>query len=152
MLQINTIAPDFELYDQNGQLHKLSDYRGHKVVIFFYPKDSTPGCTRQACAYTANIDRFKAIDVIVLGISRDTVKTHLNFATKNDLKYPILADTEIKVINNYEAWQKKTMYGKTAYGTTRTTYIIDEEGKIIYAKEKVSPDNDVLEVLEFLNG
>ncbi len=152
MLEINTIAPDFELYDQNGQLHKLSDCRGHKVVIFFYPKDSTPGCTRQACSYTNSIDRFKALDVIVFGISRDTIKTHLNFATKNNLRYPILADTEIKVINDYKAWHKKTMYGKTSYGTTRTTYIIDEEGVIIYAKEKVSPDHDVEEVLAFLNG
>ena len=142
MLEINTKAPDFTLPDKDGNPVSLSDFRGRKVVLYFYPRDNTPGCTRQACAFAAAYDRFRSMDVTVIGVSKDSVSSHLKFAQKYDLPFILLSDPELQVIQAYDVWKEKKLYGKVSMGIVRTTYIIDEQGNIEKAMPKVKPDTN----------
>ena len=150
MLEVGTKAPDFELPDQNGKLHKLSDYTGKKVVLYFYPKDNTPGCTKQACAFASAYDGFKTKGVEVIGVSKDSVASHVKFAEKYNLPFILISDPELKAIKAYDVWQEKKMYGKVTFGVVRTTYVIDEEGIIEKVMPKVKPDTNAAEILEYL--
>ena len=150
MLEKGIKAPDFTLPDKNGNLISLSDFLGKKIVLYFYPKDNTPGCTKQACAFAANFEKFKEIDVVVIGISKDSVASHVKFATKYDLPFILLSDTELVAIQGYDVWKEKKLYGKTSMGVVRTTYIIDERGIIEYVMPKVKPDTNAAEILEYL--
>ena len=151
MLEIGTKAPDFELEDQNGKTHKLSDYKGKKVILYFYPKDNTSGCTKQAVGYSANKKEFEKKGVVILGVSKDSVASHKKFEEKQNLTITILADPERKVIEAYDVWKEKKNYGKVSMGVVRTTYLIDEKGKIIKANDKVKaaedPENMFKEVI-----
>ena len=150
MLKIGDIAPNFTLNDKNGNAVSLSDFIGKKVVLYFYPKDNTPGCTRQACAFASSYDEFKNKNVEVIGISRDSVSSHVRFAEKFDLPFVLLADPELVAIKAYGVWQEKKNYGKVSMGVARTTYIIDEKGKIEHVMPKVKPDTNAAEILEIL--
>lgn len=150
MLEENTKAPNFQLMDEKGTLHKLSDYNGKKVVLYFYPKDNTPGCTKQACAFKASYDQFKRNDVEVIGISKDSMKSHQRFIAKYELPFLLLSDPDLEAIQAYDVWQEKKLYGKTYMGVNRSTYIIDEQGMIIKVYPKVSPDKNASEILAFL--
>lgn len=142
MLEPGTKAPEFTLPDQNGNPVSLSDFQGKKVILYFYPKDNTSGCTKQACAYAEMYPQFQEKDAIVLGISKDTVRSHKNFEQKYNLPFTILADPEKDVLNAYDVMKEKTMYGKKVMGTVRTTYLIDENGVIEKAYSKVKPEED----------
>jgi len=137
MLEVGTKAPDFTLPDQNGNMHSLSDYRGKKVILYFYPKDNTPGCTKQACGFSERYPQFIEKGAVVLGISKDSVASHKKFEEKYGLPFTILSDPELVAIQAYDVWQEKKNYGKTYMGVVRTTYLIDEEGKIAKAFDKV---------------
>ena len=152
MLEVGTQAPAFTLPDQNGNLVSLSDFAGKKVVLYFYPKDNTPGCTRQACAFAAAYDRFRSMDVTVIGVSKDSVSSHLKFAQKYDLPFILLSDPELQAIQAYDVWKEKKLYGKVSMGVVRTTYIIDEQGNIEKVMPKVKPDTNAAEILEYLTG
>ena len=152
MLEVGTKAPDFELPDQNGELHKLSDYTGKKVVLYFYPKDNTPGCTRQACAFAQNYSAFEEKGVVVIGVSKDSVASHVKFAEKHQLPFILLSDPELVAIQGYDVWKEKKLYGKVSMGVVRTTYIIDEEGIIEKVMPKVKPDTNANEILEWLEA
>ena len=130
MLEVGTKAPDFTLQDKHGNLVSLSDFHGRKVVLYFYPKDNTPGCTREAIAFAAAYEGFKARDVVVIGISKDSTESHLKFAQKNDLPFVLLSDPDHAVIEQYGVWQEKKLYGKVSMGVVRSTYLINEEGII----------------------
>lgn len=147
MLEVGVKAPEFELEDQNGKLHKLEDYRGKKVVLYFYPKDNTPGCSMQAVGFSELKDDFDKKDAVVLGVSKDSVKSHKNFEEKKDLKITILSDPELNAIEAYDVWKEKKTFGKAYMGVVRTTYVIDEEGKIIYANDKVKAKEDPQKML-----
>lgn len=148
MLEIGTKAPDFELEDQNGKTHKLSDYKGKKVILYFYPKDNTSGCTKQAVGYSANKKEFEKKGVVILGVSKDSVASHKKFEEKQNLSITILADLERKVIEAYDVWKEKKNYGKVSMGVVRTTYFIDEKGIIIKANDKVKASEDSDKMLE----
>ena len=150
MLDVGSLAPEFSLPDKNGNTVSLSDFRGKKVVLYFYPKDNTPGCTRQACAFAAAYNGFKEKDVTVIGISRDSIASHTRFAEKYNLPFTLLSDSELVAIKAYGVWQEKKLYGKTSFGVVRTTFIIDEEGKIERVMEKVKPDTNAAEILAHL--
>ena len=137
MLEVGTQAPDFTLPDQNGNRHSLSDYRGKKVILYFYPKDNTPGCTKQVCGFAERYPQFIEKGAVVLGISKDSVASHKKFEEKYGLPFTILSDPELVAIQAYDVWQEKKNYGKTYMGVVRTTYLIDEEGKIAKAFDKV---------------
>ena len=137
MLEVGVKAPDFTLPDQNGDLHSLSVYRGKKVILYFYPKDNTPGCTKQACGFAERYPQFIEKGAVVLGISKDSVASHKKFEEKYGLPFTILSDPELVAIQAYDVWQEKKNYGKTYMGVVRTTYLIDEEGKIAKAFDKV---------------
>lgn len=137
MLEVGTKAPDFILPDQNGNMHSLSEYRGKKVILYFYPKDNTPGCTKQACGFAERYPKFTDKGAVVLGISKDSVASHKKFEEKYGLPFTILSDPELVAIQAYDVWQEKKNYGKTYMGVVRTTYLIDEEGKIAKAFDKV---------------
>jgi len=137
MLEIGTKAPDFTLPDQNGNMHSLSEYRGKKVILYFYPKDNTPGCTKQACGFAERFPQFTEKGAVVLGISKDSVASHKKFEEKYGLPFTLLADPELVAIQAYDVWQEKKNYGKTYMGVVRTTYLIDENGKIVKAFDKV---------------
>ena len=137
MLEIGTKAPDFTLPDQNGNMHSLSEYRGKKVILYFYPKDNTPGCTKQACGFAERFPQFTEKGAVVLGISKDSVASHKKFEEKYGLPFTILSDPELVAIQAYDVWQEKKNYGKTYMGVVRTTYLIDENGKIVKAFDKV---------------
>ena len=137
MLEIGTNAPDFTLPDQNGNMHSLSEYRGKKVILYFYPKDNTPGCTKQACGFAERYPQFTEKGAVVLGISKDSVASHKKFEEKYGLPFTLLADPELVAIQAYDVWQEKKNYGKTYMGVVRTTYLIDENGKIVKAFDKV---------------
>ena len=143
-------APDFTLPDKDGNMVSLSDFAGKKVVLYFYPKDNTAGCTRQACAFAVVYDVYRANEVPVIGISKDSVKSHKGFADKNNLPFILLSDPEMEVIKAYDVWQEKKMYGKTSFGVVRTTYIIDENGVIEKVFPKAKPDTNALDVIEYL--
>ncbi len=142
MLETGTRAPEFTLPDQNGEMHSLSDYRGKKVILYFYPKDNTSGCTKQACGYSRLVPQFTEKGAVVLGVSKDTVSSHKRFEEKQELKITILADPEKEVIRLYDVWKEKKLYGKPSMGVVRTTYLIDEEGIIIKANDKVKAADD----------
>ena len=142
MLEVGKKAPEFSLPDQNGVIHKLSDYLGKKVILYFYPKDNTPGCTKQACGYSEKYPEFLEKNVEIIGISKDTVASHKRFEEKKNLKITILADPELEVIKAYDVWKEKKLYGKVSMGVVRTTYLIDENGIIIKANDKVKAADD----------
>lgn len=150
MLEIGMLAPDFALLDSEGREHKLSDYFGKKIVLYFYPKDNTPGCTRQACAFASAYDEFRRRDILVIGISRDSVASHKKFAEKNNLPFILLSDPDLVAIQSYGVWQEKKLYGKTSFGVVRTTFIIDETGKISAVMPKVKPDTNAEEIINSL--
>ena len=152
MLETGMKAPDFSLPDKNGNTVSLSDFLGKKVVLYFYPKDNTPGCTRQACAFAAAYDGFRQRDVAVIGVSKDSVASHLKFAQKHDLPFILLADPELQAIQAYGVWQEKKLYGKVSMGVVRTTFIIDEHGNIEKVMPKVKPDTNAAEILAYLDG
>lgn len=146
-MQEGTKAPAFTLKDKDGRDVSLSDFAGQKVVLYFYPKDNTPGCTRQACAFAAAYDGFKAKNVVVIGVSRDSVASHEKFAQKYNLPFILLSDPELSAIQAYGVWQEKKLYGKVSMGVVRTTFIIDENGVIEKVMPKVKPDTNAAEVL-----
>ena len=141
-------APDFTLKDKNGSDVTLSQFKGKKVVLYFYPKDNTPGCTRQACAFAASFDEFRQKNIEVIGISKDSVASHLRFAEKHSLPFILLADPELDAIQKYDVWQEKKLYGKVSMGIVRTTFIIDEDGNIEKIMPKVKPDTNAREILD----
>ena len=150
MLELNTPAPDFTLPDADGKMVSLSDFAGKKVVLYFYPKDNTPGCTRQACAFAENFAEFKNRNIAVIGISKDSVASHRKFADKYNLPFTLLADPELSAIQAYGVWQEKKLYGKVSMGVVRTTFIIDEKGMIEKIMPKVKPDTNAVEILAAL--
>lgn len=152
MLDIGMKAPEFILKDKDGNSVSLSDFAGKKVVLYFYPKDNTPGCTRQACAFAAAYEGFKSKDVVVIGISKDSAVSHQRFAQKYDLPFILLSDPELQAIQAYGVWQEKKLYGKVSTGVVRTTFLIDEEGKVEKIMPKVKPDTNAAEILSYLMG
>ena len=150
MLKTGDKAPLFTLKDEKGNEVSLSDFKGHKVVLYFYPKDNTPGCTRQALAYKEYYNALRELDTYVIAIIKDPINSHLKFKDKYALPFILLSDPEHEVIEAYGAWQEKKLYGKVSMGTIRSAFIIDEEGTIIKAMPKVRPDDNALEVLEFI--
>ena len=147
MIEIGMNAPDFTLKDKDGKDITLSSLRGKKVVLYFYPKDNTPGCTRQACAFAGLYGEFEKKGAVVVGISKDSVASHQKFAEKYGLNFILLSDTELDAISKYGVWQEKKMCGKVSMGVVRTTFVIDEEGKIIKVMPKVKPDTNAAEIL-----
>ena len=148
MIEIGTKAPDFTLKDKDGKEVSLSDFLGKKVVLYFYPKDNTPGCTRQACAFAETYEEFKSKNFEVIGISKDSVASHVKFAEKYSLPFVLLSDPERKAIEAYGVWQEKKMCGKVSMGVVRTTFIIDESGNIAEIMPKVKPDTNAQEILD----
>ncbi|MBQ7845394.1 MAG: thioredoxin-dependent thiol peroxidase [Clostridia bacterium] len=151
MLEIGSIAPDFTLQDQHGNTISLHDFAGKRIVLYFYPKDNTPGCTRQACAFAGAYATFRDNDIVVIGISKDSVASHQKFAQKYDLPFILLSDPERQAIEAYGVWQEKKMCGKTSMGVVRTTYIIGEDGRITHVMPKVKPDTNAADVLAALS-
>ena len=152
MLEVGMKAPDFALADKNGEQVSLSDFLGKKIVLYFYPKDNTPGCTRQACAFAQSYEAFKTQDVTVIGVSKDSAASHLKFAQKHDLPFILLSDPELQAIQAYDVWKEKKLYGKVSMGVVRTTYVIDEQGVIEKVMPKVKPDTNAAEILAYLAG
>ena len=150
MLEIGMKAPDFTLTDKDGNTVCLSDFLGKKVVLYFYPKDNTPGCSRQACAFAGAYEDFKRKDIVVIGISKDSVESHRKFAEKYSLPFILLSDPEKIAIEAFGVWKEKKLYGKVSFGVVRTTFIIDENGIIEKVMPKVKPDTNAAEILEFL--
>ena len=150
MLQIGTKAPDFTLFDKDGNAVSLSQFLGKRVVLYFYPRDNTPGCTRQACAFAGAYKEFEARDVVVIGISRDSLASHQKFAEKYELPFILISDPELVAIQAYGVWQEKKNYGKVSMGVVRSTFIIDENGMIEKVMPKVKPDTNAAEILEYL--
>ena len=151
MLEAGTKAPAFELPDQNGTVHTLEEFRGKKVILYFYPKDNTAGCTKQACGFAERYPQFMEKGAVVLGVSRDSVKSHKNFETKYELPFTLLSDPELTVIQAYDVWKEKKNYGKVSMGVVRTTYLIDEGGVIIRAMDKVKAADNPQQMLEALS-
>ena len=151
MLNEGMKAPDFTLTDKNGSEVKLSDFYGKKVILYFYPKDNTPGCTKQACAFASSYEEFQNKNTAVIGISKDSVASHVKFAEKYNLPFILLSDPERRAIEAYGVWQEKKMCGKVGMGVVRTTFIIDEKGNIEKIMDKVKPDTNAKEILEYLN-
>lgn len=152
MLEVGTKAPELTLPDKDGNNVSLSEFRGKKVVLYFYPKDNTPGCTRQACAFAGAYSQFEALGAVVIGVSRDSQASHQRFAEKNSLPFILLSDPERQAIEAYGVWQEKKNYGKVSMGVVRSTYIIDENGVIEKVMPKVKPDTNAAEILEYLSA
>lgn len=152
MLSVGAKAPAFTLNDQNGNAVSLSDFIGKKVVLYFYPKDNTPGCTRQACAFAAAYQQFQTLDAVVIGISKDSAASHAKFAMKHGLPFLLLADPELEAIQGYDVWAEKKRCGKVSMGVVRTTYIIGEQGTIEKVMPNVKPDTNAGEILDYLTG
>ena len=150
LLTPGTPAPDFTLPDQNGNPVRLSDFRGKTVVLYFYPKDNTPGCTRQACAFAAAYEAFRSRNAVVIGVSKDSTASHQRFAAKYDLPFVLLSDPERQAIEAYGVWQEKKMCGKVSMGVVRSTYLIDEQGVIARVMPKVKPDTNAADILAAL--
>ena len=150
MLEVGTKAPAFALQDKDGKEVSLQDFQGKKVVLYFYPKDNTSGCTKQACAFGARYGAFQEKGVVVIGVSKDSVASHGKFAVKYDLPFILLSDPELQAIQAYDVWHEKKMCGKVSMGVVRTTYVIDENGVIEWAREKVKPDTNAEEILAYL--
>ncbi len=151
MLEVGMKAPQFTLPDKNGNMVSLSDFLGKKVVLYFYPKDNTPGCTRQACAFALKNKEIENKNAVVIGISKDSVNSHLKFAAKYNLPFVLLSDTELSAIQAYGVWQEKKLYGKVSMGVVRTTFLIDERGVIKAVMPKVKPDTNADEILALLD-
>ena len=147
MLSIGTIAPDFELLDQNGEARRLADYRGRRVILYFYPKDMTAGCTKQACAFGELYPQFREKGAVVLGVSKDSVASHKRFEEKYGLPFTLLSDPELRAIQAYDVWKEKMNYGKLTMGVVRTTYLIDENGIIVKAFDKVKAADNPAQML-----
>lgn len=152
MLQVGTKAPAFTLPDAQGNLISSETFAGKRWVLYFYPKDSTPGCTKQACAFAAAHGEYEALGVPVVGVSKDSQKSHQRFAEKNELLFLLLSDPELTAIQAYDVWKEKKLYGKTSMGVVRTTYVIGPDGVIEWAGEKVKPDENAQQILDFLTG
>ena len=152
MLEAGMKAPEFTLMDQNGNTVRLGDFQGKKVVLYFYSRDNTPGCTRQACAFAAGYEQFRQKNVVVIGISKDSVASHLKFAQKYELPFLLLSDPELQAIQAYDVWKEKKLYGKVSMGVVRSTYIINEQGVIEKVMPKVKPDTNAAEILAYLTG
>ena len=152
MLEAGTKAPAFTLPDQDGNPVSLSDFAGKRVVLYFYPKDNTPGCTRQACAFAAAYGEFARLGVPVIGVSKDSAASHRKFADKYSLPFILLSDPELASIQAYDVWQEKKLYGKVSMGVVRTTYVIDGNGVIEKAIPKVKPDTNAAEILDYLKS
>lgn len=152
MLEVGSKAPDFTLKNQEGQEVSLSQFAGKRVVLYFYPRDNTPGCTRQACGFAQNYEGFTQRDVVVIGISKDSVASHLKFAQKYELPFVLLSDPDLEAIQAYGVWQEKKLYGKVSMGVVRTTYVIDPQGVIEKVMPKVKPDTNAAEILAYLDG
>lgn len=152
MLEIGTQAPLFTLPDKDGNPVSLSDFRGRKVVLYFYPRDNTPGCTRQACAFAAGYGEFQDLNAVVIGVSKDSAASHLKFAEKHGLPFILLSDPDLTAIQAYGVWQEKKLYGKVSMGVVRSTYVIDEAGVIEKVMPKVKPDTNAGEVLAWLRA
>ncbi len=150
MLEVGTKAPEFTLPDQNGEMHSLAEYRGQKVVLYFYPKDSTPGCTKQACNFGELLPQFREKGAVVIGVSKDSVASHKKFEEKYGLPFTLLSDVERTVIEAYDVWKEKKNYGKVSMGVVRTTYLIDEEGIIIKAVGNVKAAENPAQMLELV--
>lgn len=150
MLDIGTKAPAFSLPDQDGKIHRLEDYKGKKVVLYFYPKDNTPGCSKQACSFGDLYPQFLEKGAVVIGVSKDSVASHKRFEEKYGLPFTLLSDTELESIKKYDVWQEKNNYGKVSMGVVRTTYLIDEDGMIIKAFGKVKAAENPAQMLEEL--
>ena len=147
MLQIGTKAPNFSLSDQNGQVHTLEEYKGKKVILYFYPKDNTPGCTTQACGFAELYPQFQEKGTVILGVSKDSVASHKKFEEKNNLPFTLLSDPDLSCIQAYDVWHEKKNYGKVSMGVVRTTYLIDEEGMIVQAYDKVKTTQNPAQML-----
>ena len=152
MLEVGTKAPEFTLPDKNGNPVSLADFAGKKVVLYFYPKDNTPGCTRQACAFAGAYEEFKKINAVVIGVSKDSVASHQKFAETHGLPFILLSDPELTAIQAYGVWQEKKLYGKVSMGVVRSTFVINENGMIEKAMPKVKPDTNAAEILEYLTA
>ena len=152
MLEVGTKAPDFTLPDKEGKPVSLSDFLGKKVVLYFYPRDNTPGCTRQACAFARSYSEFEGKNTVVIGVSKDSAASHLKFAQKYELPFVLLSDPELQAIQAYGVWQEKKLYGKVSMGVVRSTYLIDEQGMIEKVMPKVKPDTNAQEILDYLAG
>ena len=150
MLEVGTKAPDFTLPDKNGAPVSLSDFAGKRVVLYFYPKDNTPGCTRQACAFAQNYQAFRDLGVEVIGVSKDSPASHEKFAAKYELPFILLADPELTVLQAYDVWKEKKLYGKVSMGVVRSTYVIGPDGTIEKVMPKVKPDTNAAEILAWL--
>ena len=150
MLTVGQKAPDFTLNDQNGNPVSLSDFLGKKVVVYFYPKDNTPGCTRQACAFAGAYEAFKQKDIVVIGISKDSVASHVKFAEKYSLPFILLSDPDRIAIESFGAWAEKKLYGKVSMGVVRCTFLIDEQGIVTHVMPKAKPDTNAQEILAML--
>ncbi|KER09714.1 MAG: peroxiredoxin [[Candidatus Thermochlorobacteriaceae] bacterium GBChlB] len=150
LLEVGATAPGFKSIDQNGEPISLTEFKGKKVVLYFYPKDDTPGCTKEACAFRDNFPKFKKLNVEVLGVSVDDQKKHQKFAEKFDLPFRLVVDDEKKIVQDYGVWGEKSMYGKKYFGTNRVTYLIDETGKIEHVFPKVKPETHAEEILALL--
>ena len=150
MLKIGTEAPDFTLPDQNGTMHKLSDYRGKKVILYFYPKDNTSGCTKEACGFAERYPQFQEKDAVILGVSKDSVASHKKFEQNYQLPFTLLSDENKEVLQKYEVWKEKNMYGRKTMGVVRSPYLIDENGIIVKAMEKVKAADNPQQMLEAL--
>ena len=152
MLEVGMKAPAFTLPDKDGNPVSLSDFAGKRVVLYFYPRDNTPGCTRQACAFAAAYEAFKALDAVVLGVSKDSIASHQKFAQKHDLPFILLSDPELAAIQAYGVWQEKKNYGRVSMGVVRSTFVIDGAGNIEKVMPKVKPDTNAQEILDYLGA
>ena len=150
MLNTGIKAPDFSLPDQNGRTHSLSDYKGQKVILYFYPKDNTSGCTKQACGFAERSPQFREKGAVILGVSKDSVASHKKFEEKYGLPFTLLSDTELDVIKAYDVWKEKKNYGKVTMGVVRTTYLIDESGTIVRAMDNVKAADNPQEMLDMV--
>ncbi len=150
MLEIGTKAPDFELPDQNGKVHRLSDYIGKKVILYFYPKDNTSGCTKQACGFSERNPQFREKGAVILGVSKDSVASHKKFEQNHNLTFTLLSDPELSVIKAHGVWQEQKLYGKVSMGVVRTTYLIDESGIVVKAMGKVNAADNPEEMLNLV--
>jgi len=152
MLTLGQMAPDFTLTDQHGATVSLHDFRGRRVIVYFYPKDNTPGCTRQACAFASAWEEFRELDAVIIGISRDSSASHAKFAEKYGLPFILLSDPELQAITAYDVWKEKKLYGKVSMGVLRTTFVIDREGRVEKIMPKVKPDTNAAEILGYLKA
>ena len=152
MLEAGVKAPDFELNDKDGNPIRLSDYLGKKVVLYFYPRDNTPGCTKEACAFAGAYEGFRRKDIAVIGVSKDSEASHRKFAEKYNLPFILVSDPQLQAIQAYDVWQEKKLYGKVSMGVVRSTYIIDENGMIEKVYPKVKPDTNAGEILDYLEN